>query len=490
MNGFSHARRRRRAGWAQASLAIALMLAASCARRPAVGAPTPTAEGDSTAAPRNGRRPPARSGPAQSGLASTGVTGLDRQAIARQMGLVAGSNLMQFVARVAFFADPRPDSTLVLLSVTVPNRSLAFVRDGDRYSANYSVTVELRRGAQVVRQFTARELVRVAAFREAARFDESIIFQQYLRMAPGTYAMSVGVKDEGSVRVSGQEVSLTVPPLRDGQLSSIVPVYESIARSTTDSQPRVLAAPRGTFSFGVDTVAPVYVEAYGLKAPTRMNVTALTDSGVVMWEDSLMVSPSGANGLGATTIAVPLGRIGVGFVTVRIARRDQPDTARTKLLVTLGDDLPVTSFEEMLTYLRLFARADRLKALREASGPARATMWTAFLRETDPNPATAENEALRDYLNRVRSANARFREEGRAGWLSDRGMAYVGLGDPDNIVQSPNLDPGARNRTETWVYTGLRLQLLFIDQSGFGRWRLSPQAQSELQQAINRRLVG
>jgi GWxTD domain-containing protein len=406
------------------------------------------------------------------------------------MGLVAGSNLMQFVARVAFFADPRPDSTLVLLSVTVPNRSLSFVRDGDRYSANYSVTVELRRGAQVVRQFTARELVRVAAFREAARFDESIIFQQYLRLAPGTYAMSVGVKDEGSVRVSGQEVSLTVPPLREGQLSSIVPVYESIPRSTTDSQPRVLAAPRGTFSFGVDTVAPVYVEAYGLRAPTRLAVTAVTDSGVVMWQDSLTVTPSAATGIASTTVAVPLGRIGVGFVNVRIARGDRPDTAQTKLLVTLGDDLPVTSFEEMLTYLRLFARADRLKTLREASGPARATLWTAFLRETDPNPATAENEALRDYLNRVRSANARFREEGRAGWLSDRGMAYVGLGDPDNIVQSANLDPGARNRTETWVYTGLRLQLLFVDQSGFGRWRLSPQAQSELQQAINRRLVG
>jgi GWxTD domain-containing protein len=470
---------------------VGVTLAAGCARRPPVGTPTPGTDADSSGA-RGGRRPAQRpgAGPSLGALPATGVAGLDRQAIARQMGLIAGSSLMQFVARVAFFADPRPDSTLVLLSVTVPNRSLSFVRDGDRYSANYSVTVELRRGTQVIRQFTARELVRVAAFREAARFDESIIFQQYLRLAPGTYAMGVGVKDEGSVRVSGQEVSLTVPPLREGQLSSIVPVYESIARSAADSQPRVLAAPRGTFSFGVDTVAPVYVEAYGLRGPTRVGVSAVTDSGVVMWEDSLTLNPSGTGGIGATTVAVPLRRIGVGFVTVRVARRDQSDTARTKLLVTLGDDLPVTSFEEMLTYLRLFARSDRLKTLREATGPTRATLWTTFLHETDPNPATAENEALRDYLNRVRSANARFREEGRAGWLSDRGMAYVGLGDPDNIVQSGNLDPGARNRTETWVYTGLRLQLLFVDQSGFGRWRLSPQAQTELQQAINRRLVG
>jgi GWxTD domain-containing protein len=418
------------------------------------------------------------------------VAGLDRQQVARQMGLIAGSALMPFIARVAFLADARSDSTLVLLAVTVPNRALSFVRDGDRYSANYSVTVELRRGAQVVQQFTARELVRVAAFREAARFDESIIFQQYLRLAPSTYAMSIGVRDEGSVRIAGQEVSLTVPALGAGALSSVLPVYEAIARRAVDSLPRLLSAPRGTFAFGVDTIAPVYVEAYGLRAPTVVAVSALADSNVVMWQDSVTLTPSGPTGLGAGTVAVPLSRLGVGYVSVAAVRRDAPDTSRTRLLVTLGEDLPVTSFDEMLGYLRFFARPERLKAMRDASGPARAAMWTRFLQETDPNPSTTENEALRDYLNRVRSANARFREEGRAGWLSDRGMAFVGLGDPDNILQSNALDPNARGRTETWVYTGQRLTLLFVDQTGFGRWRLSPQAQTELQQAINRRLVG
>ncbi len=463
----------------------------ACARRPQVGPPAPDGGTTTEPATQGGRRPSGRPGaPAPNTLAGGGVAGLDRQQVARQMGLIAGSALMPFIARVGFLGDFRPDSTLVLLAVTVPNRALSFVRDGDRYSANYSVTVELRRGPQVVQQFSARELVRVAAFREAARFDESIIFQQYVRLAPGTYALSIGVRDEGSVRISGQDVSLTVPRLPAGTLSSVLPVYEAIPRRAADSLPRLLSSPRGTFSFGVDTIAPVYLEAYGLQAPTRVVVTAFADSNVVMWQDSLTLSPSGTTGLGAGTIGVPLSRLGVGFVSVAAVRRDAPDTSRTRLLVTLGEDLPVTSFEEMLTYLRLFARPERLKTMRDAAGPVRATLWTRFLQETDPNPATSENEALRDYLNRVRSANARFREEGRAGWLTDRGMAFVGLGDPDNILQSNSLDPTARGRTETWVYTGLRLTLLFVDQTGFGRWRLSPQAQTELQQAINRRLVG
>ena len=35
----------------------------------------------------------------------------------------------------------------------------------------------------------------------------------------------------------------------------------------------------------------------------------------------------------------------------------RPDTARTRMLVSLGDDLPIASFDEMLNYLRYFATA-------------------------------------------------------------------------------------------------------------------------------------
>ena len=73
--------------------------------------------------------------------------------------------------------------------------------------------------------------------------------------------------------------------------------------------------------------------------------------------------------------------------------------------------------------------------------------------------------------------------------MSDRGTAYVGLGDPDNIYDSGMLDPTARVRQQVWEYREWRLQLVFLDQSGFGRWRLSPSGMSELQNAIRRRLA-
>ena len=192
----------------------------------------------------------------------------------------------------------------------------------------------------------------------------------------------------------------------------------------------------------------------------------------------------------SSTLAIPVARMGVGITTLQITSPGRADTVRSRMLVSLGDDLPIASFDEMVSYLRYFTTPDRLKTLREASPANRAAVWAEFLKSTDPVPATAEHEGLRDYFQRIRTANQRFRDDAAEGWLSDRGAAYVGLGDPDNIYDSGMNDPNARVRQQVWEYRELRLQLVFLDQSGFGRWRLNPQGMADLQNAIRRKLAG
>ena len=64
----------------------------------------------------------------------------------------------------------------------------------------------------------------------------------------------------------------------------------------------------------------------------------------------------------------------------------------------MGEGIGIVSFEELLSYLRYFATADRLQALRDTPPEERAGAWAAFWKSTDPNPATVENEALTDYF--------------------------------------------------------------------------------------------
>ena len=75
------------------------------------------------------------------------------------------------------------------------------------------------------------------------------------------------------------------------------------------------------------------------------------------------------------------------------------------------------------------------------------------------------------------------------GWQTDRGSAFVALGDPENIYDSGMQDPNQRVRQQVWEYRALRLQLVFLDQTGFGRWRLSPSQRAELDNAVRRKLA-
>ncbi|MBY0490203.1 MAG: GWxTD domain-containing protein [Gemmatimonadaceae bacterium] len=426
-------------------------------------------------------------GPAGAAAPAAAAGAADMQRLYRTMGLVAAGGAMPFVSSLSFLRTPSPDSTLMLVALSFPSRVLGFQREGERYAASYSVRVQLRQGNTVVRNIEATETVRVPTYRETARTDESVIWQQFVRVAPGRYSMSVAVKDEGSIRNAGEDVTIEVPRLPAGALGSPLPVYEAIARQTLDSLPRILARPRATVAFGADSLFPIYVDAPGADAPSAITVRVLGEGDIVSWQNRTDLPARGASR--SATVPIPVRNMGIGINTIEISTVGRADTVRTRVLVSLGDDLPIASFEDMVSYLRYFTTADRLAPLRNATPAQRATAWTQFLKDTDPVPATPEHEGLRDYFGRIRTANLRYRDEGAQGWQTDRGITYVALGDPDNIIDTGLNDPNARVRQQIWEYRELRIQLVFMDQTGFGRWRLSNQQRAELDNAIRRKLA-
>jgi GWxTD domain-containing protein len=457
-----------------AGLVSAALILSACAGRQQVDPDAPGLGGVPVDAPRTG---------------AVGAFG-NPAAIYQRMGLLAPAGPVAFVGTVRFVATARPDSTLALLAVSLQNRALTFARDDDRYRATYEVRAEFRRGTQVVRRVEAQQVVRVANLRETTRGDESVIFQQTLPLAPGLYTLSLAVRDGGSVRSAVQEATVTVPPLGAAGLSSPITIYEATPRASTDSAPRLVVSPRATFTFGRDTAASVYLEGYGAGTTLPLRLTARGDRGALLWTDTVSLARRG--GLFSGVVPVPLAPLGVGRVVTLVANRaDARDSSGTPMFVTFGDELPVTTFEEMLGYLRYFADGRRLAALRDAPASGRAAAWGEFFRATDPTPTTPENEALRDYFGRVALANARYREEGGNGWLTDRGRVYVTVGDPDQIYQQGGAaDVNTRGRAQIWEYRDDRIQLVFIDQSGFGRWRLTAASEGDFQSLARRRGPG
>jgi GWxTD domain-containing protein len=112
------------------------------------------------------------------------------------------------------------------------------------------------------------------------------------------------------------------------------------------------------------------------------------------------------------------------------------DTTVSAALVSFSSSWVVTNFEDMLSLLRYFPPSPALDSLRKAEPGERGIMWKAFWKATDPNPGTTSNEALDRYVRRVALANVRFRDEGIAGWKTDRGEVFIRLGEPDEIFDA------------------------------------------------------
>lgn len=401
-----------------------------------------------------------------------------------QAGFLTSIGEIPFVGAVRYLATKRADSAYALIAVSFANQSLTFARDGETYHGGYDVVLEIKQGARVVRRVATREDVRVATFRETTRSEESVIFQQVLTVPRGELTLELSIADAGSTRKGRVVERLNVPSFQDGTLGWPIVTYGETPRLNLDTRPTVVLNPRATTAFTRDSVLEVYLEAYGREAPSSLRLIVQGPEGTTILEDTVPLVDRGDLSTGDARLR--LARLGVGPLTLIASFPDGSQAVRVPAVVALADGLLATSFEELLEYLRYFASSERLRALRSADPAQRAHAWAALLRDTDPNPLTPNNEALSEYIERLSTANVRFREDGTAGWMTDRGAVYTALGPPDNIIEPNAIDPQRRDRTQVWEYVRHRTRLAFVDASGLERWRLTMNSETDFQSLLRR----
>jgi len=95
-----------------------------------------------------------------------------------------------------------------------------------------------------------------------------------------------------------------------------------------------------------------------------------------------------------------------------------------------------------------------------------------FWRSRDPDPSTPINEFKEAYMQRLRMADRLFREGGRRGWETDRGMVYILLGPPSERYTQPVANDPRYKGYEIWVYENKGFRVVFVDRSGTGHYEI------------------
>lgn len=439
--------------------AVSLLSAASCGPWQRVGTPEPKAPS-----------------PEQ-------VTSLfDPTAIYRQMGLVTGRGQIAFVGNVRVLASARPDTAIAVIALSLQDRQLTFQREANSFAAGYRVEVAFRRGVQLVQQVVREERVVVNTFAETQRSEESVIFQEFVPVPAGDYQLALSVRDRNGPNEGRYEAAFSVMTLQPPAIATPIAVYQATRRSDLAATPDLVVNPRSTVEYGTDS-ARFYVETYGLPAGSSVIVSALDASGGEAWADTNHIDST--RDLQTLLLTVPPARLSMGRYQVRVALEGGGVVAVAPFLESFSGTWVVGNFDEMISLLRYFTSPDTLRALAAVPPEQRAAAWRKFWRDTDPNKETPENEALDRYFARLHLANQEFRDEGVPGWLTDRGEVLISLGEPDEVLDRRSEMQG-RGRLIVWSYTQLRLTLYFVDDSGFGRFRLDPGSRSEFLRVANR----
>jgi GWxTD domain-containing protein len=407
----------------------------------------------------------------------------------RRLGFMAGPPEFPAVARIATLAGPA-DSTYLLLSFSMPNSALRFQRGSTGFYAEYRVQASVMRDSLEIKKLDKRETVQVSNFQETTREEESIIFQDFIAVQPGTYTVRLQANDLNSSRGFRASDTIKAPAHpAERRLSGPLLVFQGAGRHDVAQRPDLIVNPRGTVAYGGD--APrVYLELYGATQPELVRVRVRDEGDATLWAGEAKMD-EGTTALRYSIVEIPAGALPIGRVWIEaFEATDTTQTQRMPLLVTISDQWVVANFDEMLEFVRYIAYPSEIDSLRSSSNIERNQLWERFWARRDPYPGLPGNEFRDQFFQRVRTAVEEFPEPGVPGWKTERGEVYIVLGAPAYINEryiGGSTTP--RPNVVEWLYQdspGGPIVLQFLDRTGFGRFELSQGSKVTFMSAAHR----
>jgi GWxTD domain-containing protein len=176
----------------------------------------------------------------------------------------------------------------------------------------------------------------------------------------------------------------------------------------------------------------------------------------------------------AELIRVPLEGIDTSDLRLKIeVSKGRNITSKSYPFEVKNDFLMLSSVKNISTALEqmnYILTVEERKELRGLKNSQKEKFFKKVWAKRDPDATTKENELLVEYYKRVAFAEQNFSRGTSGGWRSDMGMIYILFGKPDDISRSMNSQQSYN--FQTWYYYQINEEFLFIDDYGFGDYRL------------------
>jgi GWxTD domain-containing protein len=379
------------------------------------------------------------------------------------------------------FSDARSGKSRIDVFVQVGYDLLSFVRAGELYSASYELTLSVYDSTEALvgEKLWTEEIRDIAFDRTVSRTAYSLTQRSFV-VAPGSYVVSVQFRDRESntTRTLVRRLLVTDFAATTFSMSDVM-----LLSRVTEQEGRKSIVPNVSPNVG-NITEPfwMYFEMYNSRDldSVRLVVDVLTSGGERKLEfDTLAAVRPERNEsfLRVDHTGLPLGDYRL-YVRAYPADSTAPGgkemlagTNRAFSVRWAGFPWSVDDIDRAIDQVRYIARDEELSELKDAkTAETKQAKLIEFWKKRDPNPNTPRNERMEDYYQRVEYANKQFTHY-IEGWRTDMGMVYIMFGPPNDVSRYPfEVDS---KPYEVWRYYDINYDFVFVDQSGFGDYRLT-----------------
>ncbi len=358
----------------------------------------------------------------------------------------------------------------------VPYNRLHFTKTDNGFKSAFSISIRLVDGDDnTAYEKSWDEDAICRTYDETIRDNILHSSQRHFFIQPGSYTARVTVTERGTGE-SVEERRKVVARDYTGGMTSMSDVMLLAGSSASGRKSVIIPNVQENVISSADSFE-VFYEIYPHGHDTLYATTGITGAkDRVLYAHTTRI----ATGDSVTRVFenIPKKSLQMGFYLLSIGLRnseapDAPVLDKASSFVSIRyPELPptITNLDKAAEEMLYITEASTIDSIKSAPDPVTKlerfiSFWKGYHSKFSPDGRTS----MEEYYNRVAYANKQF-SHFFEGWRSDRGMVYILFGPPDNVERHPF--NGDSKPYEVWHYYQKTRHFLFIDESGFGDYRL------------------
>ncbi len=371
------------------------------------------------------------------------------------------------------FASAEASKTRLDIFIQVPYSEIQFIKTANGFESKYNLTISiLDEGKErLLVEKTWSEKITAKDFDQTVSKSNYNLSLKSFNLEPAKYLIRTSFEDADSRKEFAVENTINVRKLeQEFAISDIMLISK---QTVLEGSSKIIPNVSRNVAVKKDGI-PFFFEIYSnIPREIKIQYAVLDDSKDKFYKEEITRQiDSGKTQIFYNIKDVDLG---LGNYTITVDVKDDKNnltlsTAKNFVSRWMGVPSSIRDLDkavDQMVYIATGSELDEIKGSK--SKDEKIKKYLDYWKKKDPDPQSEDNPVFDEYYRRVAFADENFSHYVE-GWRTDRGMVYIILGSPNNIDRHPfEYDS---KPYEVWEYYELNKSFVFLDETGFGDYRL------------------